>query len=197
MRESNDQRFGQHLREVAVAGRGSRIVLIMAMMLAALISVTASPASAATAASAASSGVVSTPRGTQVVTPDSTTVVKLINDYTGKCVDDSNDYGLRAIACKQGDGNQKWLLKVSATNPDLPQVLQDQSTGLCLDDSFSNGLRAIKCNGDDNQGWDVLYDATFALQGDYTGYCMDDSAKYGLRAIGCRQNDGNQQWNFG
>ncbi len=197
MRESNDQRVGRHLREVAVAGRGSRIVLMMAMMLAALISVTASPASAATAASKATSEAMTTPRGTEVVTPDSTTVVKLINDYTGKCVDDSSAYGLRAIACKQGDGNQKWLLKVSSTSPVQAQVLQDQSTGLCIDDSFSNGLRAIKCNGDLNQGWVVLYDANFALQDDYTAYCMDDSAKYGLRAIACRQGDGNQQWNFG
>ncbi|MGP2441194.1 RICIN domain-containing protein [Streptomyces sp. JW3] len=107
---------------------------------------------------------------------------QLRNANTGRCIDDSFAYGLRAYPCN-GLDFQKWNL-----NGGLEW--RNVNTGRCIDDSIAYGLRAVPCNGLNFQQW--WYD-NGAQRNVNTGRCIDDSAAYGLRAYSCNGLN-YQQW---
>ncbi|WP_254069060.1 ricin-type beta-trefoil lectin domain protein [Streptomyces sp. TM32] len=106
----------------------------------------------------------------------------LQNQNTGRCVDDSFAYGLRAFGCN-GLNYQRFNYY---SQPDGSWVLQNQNTGRCVDDSFAYGLRAFGCNGLNYQKWRIIYqsDGSASYQNENTGRVIDDSSAYGLRAFG-------------
>ena len=66
----------------------------------------------------------------------------LKNQNTGRCVDDSWDYGLRAFTCNGLNyQNFNWYKQSDGT-----WVVQNQNTGRCIDDSNDYGLRAFGYN---------------------------------------------------
>lgn len=112
------------------------------------------------------------------------------NRFTGRCVDDSEAYGLRAIGCN-GLNFQRWDRRPSY----FPNYhLANMNTGRCLDDS-SYGLRTFGCNGYGYQRW-LIRDMGdgIELQNAQTGKCLDDSS-YGLRTFVCNETQ-FQRFNF-
>lgn len=106
----------------------------------------------------------------------------LQNQNTGRCVDDSWDYGLRAFTCNGLNyQNFNWYKQTDGT-----WVIQNQNTGRCIDDSTDYGLRAFGCNYLSYQRWTIVYqsDGTKTLRNQNTGRVMDDSTDFGLRAFG-------------
>ncbi|WP_329374538.1 RICIN domain-containing protein [Streptomyces sp. NBC_01483] len=65
------------------------------------------------------------------------------NQNTGRCVDDSWDYGLRAFGCNYLS-YQRWTITYLA---DGTKTCQNQSTGRVIDDSLDYGLRTFGFNG--------------------------------------------------
>lgn len=117
------------------------------------------------------------------------------NQNTGRCIDDSQAYGLRAFPCN-GLSYQGWH-----TISGHPGQFQNQNTGRCIDDSLRYGLRAYPCNdGSYNSGYQYWYISGISagavhLRNLKTGRCIDDSFAYGLRAFTC--NGLNYQgWTF-
>jgi hypothetical protein len=70
----------------------------------------------------------------------------LVNQATGRCLDDSNAYGLRAYPCNGGVYQRLQFI----SNHD---ALFMRATGRCVDDSFSYGLRSYPCNSSQYQVW--------------------------------------------
>jgi hypothetical protein len=105
------------------------------------------------------------------------------NQATGRCIDDSFQFGLRALICN-GLGFQQWNVRVW---PDNTQELKNVATGRCIDHSFDQGFRAFPCNGLGFQRWIVTPrpNGSIAFQNQATHRCMDDSFQFGLRAIPC------------
>ncbi|GHI10507.1 hypothetical protein AQI88_31035 [Streptomyces cellostaticus] len=106
----------------------------------------------------------------------------LQNQNTGRCVDDSWDYGLRAFTCNGLNyQNFNWYKQTDGT-----WVIQNQNTGRCIDDSTDYGLRAFGCNYLSYQRWTIVYqsDGTKTLKNQSTGRVIDDSLDFGLRAFG-------------
>ncbi|MFI1364919.1 RICIN domain-containing protein [Streptomyces griseochromogenes] len=106
----------------------------------------------------------------------------LKNQNTGRCVDDSWDYGLRAFTCNGLNyQNFNWYNQSDGT-----WVIQNQNTGRCIDDSTAYGLRAFSCNYQSFQRWTIVYqsDGTKTLKNQNTGRVIDDSTDFGLRAFG-------------
>ncbi|MFD4628656.1 RICIN domain-containing protein [Streptomyces sp. NPDC058284] len=113
--------------------------------------------------------------------PDSTGAIKNLN--TGRCIDDSGAYGLRAFGCN-GLNYQYWAMTGQSNGN---WVLKNGNTGRCIDDSGAYGLRSFGCNGLNYQRW-ALYrngNGSFTFKNENTGRCIDDSGAYGLRAFGC------------
>ncbi|WP_406210442.1 ricin-type beta-trefoil lectin domain protein [Kitasatospora sp. NBC_01560] len=108
------------------------------------------------------------------------------NKATGRCVDDSFEFGLRAIPCNGGVW-QKWNV-----NLESPKHMWNKATNRCLDDSLAFGLRVLPCNKVEWQEWS--YRGTTAPRNGSTHRCLDDSFAYGLRAFACNSGDW-QAWN--
>jgi hypothetical protein len=106
------------------------------------------------------------------------------NLETVRCVDDSFEFGLRALECN-GAPYQDWIRLGNAA------AWQNVATGRCLDDSPEFGLRPFDCNGLSYQEW---Y-GTSEQRNEATGRCLDDHVDFGLRAIECNGSD-HQQWLF-
>jgi hypothetical protein len=113
-------------------------------------------------------------------TAHAASALTLQNQNTGRCVDDSYAYGLRAFGCNGMSYQKFWFYGQS----DGSYVLQNQNTGRCVDDSFDYGLRAFGCNGMNYQKWRITYrsDGSWSLVNENTGRSMDDSYDYGLRS---------------
>nr|BFD90988.1 hypothetical protein KitaXyl93_23480 [Kitasatospora sp. Xyl93] len=79
----------------------------------------------------------------------------LKNRSTGLCLDDSDQYHLRAIPCN-ATPFQLWNIYDRA---DGAVQITNEETGNCLDDSFEFGIRAIGCNGMGFQRWWPRYGA--------------------------------------
>ncbi len=105
----------------------------------------------------------------------------LRNANTGRCIDDSYAYGLRAFPCN-GLTYQQWYGSNGAW--------KNVNTGRCIDDSTAYGLRAFPCNGLNYQRW---WGTNGHWRNENTGRCIDDSYAYGLRAFGCNGLD-YQRW---
>ncbi|MFF4761081.1 RICIN domain-containing protein [Streptomyces sp. NPDC001292] len=73
----------------------------------------------------------------------------LKNQATGRCLDDSDAYGLRSYFCNASTF-QSW--KIRRWN-DGTRELKSQATGRCVDDSDAYGLRAYPCNATPFQSW--------------------------------------------
>lgn len=112
------------------------------------------------------------------------------NRNTGRCVDDSTSYGVRAFSCN-GLNYQRWFTNQGSF---AEFVLTNQATGRCLDDS-NYGLRSIGCNGGAFQKW-LLQDRGNGVEvrNVWTGKCLDDSGA-GLRTFSCNGLN-YQRWNF-
>ncbi|MBE1487105.1 RICIN domain-containing protein [Plantactinospora soyae] len=108
------------------------------------------------------------------------------NFATARILDDSFQYGLRAIPENYGNLHQLWAL--TAVTTDRVEI-KNHATGRCLDDSFEYGLRPYGCNGQPFQRWTIWYwpddpSKGWVLQNEATGRAVDDSFEYGLRAYG-------------
>ncbi|KDN87417.1 RICIN domain-containing protein [Kitasatospora cheerisanensis] len=175
-----------------------RIVRALAVVLTALLAFGATSATGATSAA----GATATPGAVDAtgVGPGGVTVrgslieggtVVLVNQNTGRCIDDSLGYGLRAFGCNGLDYQQftahKW--------GDGTWELKNRNTQRCIDDSAGAGLRAFGCNALNYQSWfeHKWDDGTRELKNQNTGRCIEDSAGSGLRAQGCNALD-RQSW---
>ena len=123
------------------------------------------------------------------VRPDTAFAVTMTNQATGRCVDDSFGYGLRAFGCN-GQNYQTFALTGQS---DGNWVLTNYNTGRCVDDSFGYGLRAFGCNGQNYQRWQWIAwsDGTSTFVNENTGRAIDDSFGYGLRSF--TENDESYQ----
>ena len=119
-------------------GRTSRTGRIVAATATAVLTAAGLGISAAGTASAAETGR-DTPQSLNGITYS----YALQNQNTGRCVDDSFAYGLRAFTCN-GMNFQKFNFYQQSNGS---WVLQNQNTGRCVDDSLAYGLRAFTCNG--------------------------------------------------
>lgn len=105
------------------------------------------------------------------------------NAQTGRCWDDSAQYGLRAFPCNGGN-YQQW------TYNGQYRSFRNLNTGRCIDDSVQFGLRAFPCNFTVYQRW-YPYSAISGYtqwQNQNTTGCIDDSAGAGLRSFGCNSS---------
>ncbi|MEV5938615.1 RICIN domain-containing protein [Streptomyces sp. NPDC051994] len=67
----------------------------------------------------------------------------LRNLNTGRCIDDSFAYGLRAFGCN-GLNYQRWEIYYNGNGT---LTFRNENTGRCIDDSGAYGLRSFGCNG--------------------------------------------------
>ncbi|OFE10896.1 hypothetical protein A5N83_00215 [Rhodococcus sp. 1139] len=72
---------------------------------------------------------------------------RIQNMSTTRCLDHSNEYGLRTVNCNAG-AYQTWRVVTFSGGIEV----QNFGTGKCLDDS-NLGVRAINCNGTVHQRW--------------------------------------------
>ncbi|GAA2141119.1 hypothetical protein GCM10009760_25030 [Kitasatospora kazusensis] len=115
----------------------------------------------------------------------------LQDQNTGRCIDDSGAYGLRAFSCN-GLNYQTWY----ATYFGSWFSLTNGNTGRCIDDSLAYGLRSFDCNLQSYQNWQIIAqygDGSQVLQNQNTGRCIDDSGAYGLRSFPCNYQS-YQRW---
>lgn len=103
------------------------------------------------------------------------------NTGTGRCLDDSWDYNLRAYYCNNGDW-QEWEQIIQGSG--FWWVLRNVHTGRCADDSFSYGLRAYPCNYSWYQKWHYRPWRP-ELRNSRTDECMDDYGSVNLRSLTC------------
>jgi hypothetical protein len=119
-------------------------------------------------------------------TANAAALYTLKNVSTGRCVDDSLTYGLRAVGCN-GSLHQVWQSYVWSGHIEPSFINED--TARCIDDSLTYGLRVTDCNQTSHQDWYVSwnqdYSTSTTFMNDATAHCMDDSLTYGLRAVGC------------
>lgn len=123
--------------------------------------------------------------------------------FSGRCLDDSNAYGLRAYPCN-GSAYQKWQSLITETNLDhwrywigAPAGLRNHLTNRCLDDS-SLGLRTFGCNGTVFQRWVPFYweqDGTMRLQNQATGQCLRAGSGGSVLTVKCDSYE-VQWWYF-
>jgi hypothetical protein len=112
-------------------------------------------------------------------------IYRVVNRNTGRCMDESWAYGLRAMGC---NGLTFQYFSFDATSVAGTYYIRSSETGRCVDDSLAYGLRTYACNGLDFQRWFMYsYDGATILQNLKTGRCIDDSYAYGLRAFDCNQ----------
>jgi hypothetical protein len=126
----------------------------------------------------------------------STDQLSLRNVATGRCMDDSLAYGLRANNCNNLDYQRFFI---TSNDGGGTWVLQNVHTGSCLDDSAAYGLRGYYCNNLDYQQFFLTtHDNGYSwvLQNVHTGSCVDDSFAYGLRGYYCN-NLNYQRWIIG
>jgi hypothetical protein len=118
-----------------------------------------------------------------VSAPTASSGVKIQNQNTGRCIDDSFAFGLRSFPCN-GLSFQQWSV---VGFQDGTIHLVNENTGRCIDDSLAFGLRSFPCNGLSFQGWfpGFFSDGTIDLQNQNTGRCIDDSLAFGLRSFPC------------
>lgn len=128
--------------------------------------------------------------------------------WSGGCLDDSNDFGLRTYECNQNSvdgGWQRWrVVNWSSGYGQLKNV----NTGRCLDWSSDYGLRTYECNNpsfaNGYQKWALEFFNTSAgatIQVLRNGInapwnCLDES-EYGVRGYPCNdpsKNSGYQSW---
>lgn len=75
------------------------------------------------------------------------------NLETGRCVDDSSAYGLRAFPCN-GMTYQFFASQLMASDVNMQKrTFQNVNTGACMDYSSPYGLRGFPCNGTQYQNW--------------------------------------------
>jgi hypothetical protein len=110
------------------------------------------------------------------------------NLATGRCLDDSREFGLRAVPCN-GLSYQSW------TGGRDGSLFQNLNTGRCIDSSFEHNLRVLPCNGLSYQKWYEYYDESGRrhFQNGATFGCLDDSIELRLRDFGCNSST-YQSW---
>ena len=140
MREISERRTGTPVRLPAIPRKGMRTLLITATTVGILGTLTwATPPIARAATSQTAPLIGNSP-------------VSFKNVVTAKCLDDSSEFGLRAVGCVSGDNHQEWDL--SFPTGGNVAVLKNNNTGRCVDDSSEFGLRAVGCvAGDTHQQW--------------------------------------------
>ncbi|WP_101256608.1 RICIN domain-containing protein [Streptomyces barkulensis] len=135
----------------------------------------------ATTAAHATAGQTGAPeRSGQMIAADVINTLK--NQGTGRCLDDSNSYGLRTYACN-GSDYQKWRVRVW---DDGTRRFQNVLTGRCL--SYSGaGLKTYSCNTSKYQSWWIKRwnDGTIRLRNQWSGKCLQDSFFGGLSVATC------------
>lgn len=108
------------------------------------------------------------------------------SNATGRCMDDSFQYGTRSLNCN-GLNFQKWD-RSTVIETAFRYEFVNAATGRCLDDSLQYGLRTFDCSPSNNnahQMWIVIANQHGVyLRNQQTGRCVDDSA-YGLRPFAC------------
>ncbi|MCS7483757.1 RICIN domain-containing protein [Umezawaea endophytica] len=113
------------------------------------------------------------------------------NQATGQYLDDSWEYGLRALPNYNND-HQLWNVHRWADNT---FEIRNVVTGRCLDDSFEYGFRTVPCYANTYQSWYVTQwaDGTVTLENQQTRRVIDHSWDFGLRTFG-RNNSAYQRW---
>lgn len=110
----------------------------------------------------------------------------LQSNATGRCIDDSLQYGTRSFNCN-GLAFQRWS-RTPVIETAYRYEFTNAATGRCLDDSFQYGLRTWDCSVSHNnthQMWIVIANQHgLYLRNQETGRCVDDSS-YGLRPFAC------------
>ncbi|MEV4950134.1 RICIN domain-containing protein [Streptomyces sp. NPDC053755] len=112
------------------------------------------------------------------------------NQETGRCIDHTNEGGLRAFPCNNTNA-QKWYVKSWG---DGTRRFQNVLTGKCIDDS-NVGFRVLDCNDGVFQSWFVKRwnDGTLELKNQGTNRCMDDTVAGGFRTWDCNASPA-QSW---
>ncbi|MER5311527.1 RICIN domain-containing protein [Streptomyces sp. NPDC002773] len=114
------------------------------------------------------------------------------NVYTGLCLDDSQEAGLRTLRC-HGDAWQKW--EVHRVD-NAYAVLQNVVTADCLVDEggWAGSLKTAPCDRQSrHQQWlAVGVGPNLVLGNRATGQCLDDSEQ-GVRTFTCN-NSSYQLW---
>ncbi|MET1073028.1 MAG: hypothetical protein ABWY11_10325 [Umezawaea sp.] len=150
----------------------------------------------ASAAGTATAGVPDTP----AMTPDvgvQSAPTEIPNFQTGMYLDDSFEYGLRAIE-PNGGSYQKWWVTVWSDNT---RELKNYVTGRCVEANDGGGVFAAKsCTKSRLQSWEFVANYYFehyhyfAMENQQNGCALDHSGQYGLRCITYYGN-GYQAWN--
>lgn len=124
--------------------------------------------------------------GVQAANAQSWAVSTIQSNATGRCVDDSAQYGTRSLSCN-GLSFQRWNRSAVIETP-FRFEFQNAATGMCLDDSTQYGLRTWHCSVSHtnlHQMWLVISNQHGVyLKNQQTGRCLDDSS-YGLRPFSC------------
>lgn len=98
------------------------------------------------------------------------------NQATGRCLDDSQQYGLRPFGC---NGLDYQLFQITGG-----AAIINNHTGRCLDDSPQFHLRSFPCNGLQYQRWTVSsVGPNLVFINKYTNLAIDDSLQFGLRTF--------------
>lgn len=117
----------------------------------------------------------------------------LKDQNTGRCLDDSFQYGLRSFPCN-GLIFQEFVMTPVAGPGWHNYEIRSNQTNRCVDDSPDFGLRAFDCNGMDFQVWFNTQNGNPApLTNGNTWRCLDDSFDFGLRSFPCNNMD-YQYW---
>ncbi|MFG3496756.1 helix-turn-helix domain-containing protein [Streptomyces sp. NPDC047886] len=112
-----------------------------------------------------------------------------VSRATGRCLDDSLDYGLRSLACN-GMSYQRWSVSAFTGSE---RRLRNHATGACLDHGAA-GLRAVDCGSSRSQLWSVTTwsDESVELRNKATGRCLHDGGT-GLDILPCDLSK-HQKW---
>ncbi|MEU1444069.1 hypothetical protein ACFY1B_52355 [Streptomyces mirabilis] len=133
------------------------------------------------------------------------------NVNTGRCIDDSADFGLRSYPCNLpsfNNGYQSFTFWYDNSAPSPTVQIQNANTGDCIDDntnaSGQDVLRHWPCSGasfsNGNQKWWISwYWGNPVLKNAATLRCLDDSNDFGLRGYDCNApsiQNGYQRWQY-
>ncbi|GAB2948342.1 helix-turn-helix domain-containing protein [Streptomyces heilongjiangensis] len=128
--------------------------------------------------------------GTRAGTPKPVGLARIfVNRTTGRCLDDSLEFGLRTYQCN-GMSYQWWTIHAYS---DGTRRLRNHATGKCLDGDGAE-LRTRPCGNSAAQRWTFVpgEDEAVALRNGTSERCLDDG-RAELRSVPCRSSS-RQKW---